>query len=134
MGNLSHGEEVERICRNCEASRGRRLTIIIGWWMLSFALHEMKCTQEAYENLAAARDKFSGEWILHYNLACYLSRLGRLDEARVSLKHAKVGKKLENGTDANAATKTLASYRVARQLKNTKPVSVPPLGRKAAPR
>ena len=59
-----------------------------GWWMLSFALHELKRTEEAYENLASVMDKFKGEHIAHYNLACYLAQLGRLDEARLSLKHA----------------------------------------------
>jgi len=59
-----------------------------GWWMLSFALHGMKRTQEAYDNLAGVRDKFPGEFIVHYNLACYATQLSRLDEARVSLKRA----------------------------------------------
>lgn len=59
-----------------------------GWWMLSFALHELKRTQEAYENLASVVDQFKGEYLAHYNLGCYLTQLGRLDEARLSLKRA----------------------------------------------
>jgi Flp pilus assembly protein TadD len=59
-----------------------------GWWMLSFALHALKETQEAYENLASVRYKFGVEWMLHYNLACYLAQLGRLKEARVALARA----------------------------------------------
>lgn len=59
-----------------------------GRWRLSFSLHETKQTQEAYDNLASVADKFAGEFITHYNLACYLTRLGRLDEARARLKRA----------------------------------------------
>ena len=56
--------------------------------MLSFALHELKRTQEAYDNLASVREKFTCEFTVHYNLACYLTQLGRLNEARASLKRA----------------------------------------------
>lgn len=59
-----------------------------GWWKLSFVLHEMGRTQEAYDNLASVLEQFSGEWLAHYNLACYLTRLARLDEARVHLAKA----------------------------------------------
>ena len=59
-----------------------------GWWMRSFALHELERTQEAYENLVGVVKRFKGEGMAHYNLACYLTRLGRLDEARASLKIA----------------------------------------------
>lgn len=59
-----------------------------GWWMKSYALHEMKRTQEAYENLAAVIPKFSREHTAHYNVACYLVRLGRVDDAREYLKVA----------------------------------------------
>lgn len=59
-----------------------------GWWMFSFAMHEAGRTQEAYDSLLRVRGKFSGEYLLHYNLGCYLTRLGRLDEARGSLKAA----------------------------------------------
>ena len=58
------------------------------WWMISFALHELKRTQEAYDNLAAVRGRFDAEWIVHYNLACYLVQLGRIDEARPCLARA----------------------------------------------
>ena len=59
-----------------------------GWWKLSYTLHELRRTQEAYDNLVYVLDRFSGEWLLHYNLACYLARLSRLDEARIHLKTA----------------------------------------------
>ena len=58
-----------------------------GWWMLSFALHELKRTQEAHNNLAGALWRFKGEWLAHYNLACYLVQLGRIAEARERLKY-----------------------------------------------
>ena len=51
---------------------------------------ELKRTQEAYDNLAKVSERFKGEHILHYNTACYLTQLGRLDEARTALKHALV--------------------------------------------
>ena len=59
-----------------------------GWWMFSFAMHEAGHTQEAYDSLVSVRAKFSGEYLLHYNLGCYLARLGRLEEARGSLRAA----------------------------------------------
>lgn len=59
-----------------------------GWWMKSYALHELKRTQEAYENLASVIPKFSREHTAHYNVACYLTQLGRADDARDYLKVA----------------------------------------------
>ena len=59
-----------------------------GWWMLSFALHESKRTQEAYDSLASVRARFTGEFVTHYNLACYLVQLGRIEEARPCLAKA----------------------------------------------
>jgi tetratricopeptide (TPR) repeat protein len=75
------------------AEVARRLTTVApdffdGWWMLSFALHEMKRTQEAHDNLASVIERFKGEFLAHYNLACYLVQLGRVEEARGSLKCA----------------------------------------------
>jgi tetratricopeptide (TPR) repeat protein len=57
-----------------------------GYWMRSHSLRELGRTQDAYDALAAVRQKFSGEWMLHYHLAIYLCLLGRLDEARISLE------------------------------------------------
>jgi tetratricopeptide (TPR) repeat protein len=51
------------------------------WIHRSFALHELKCTREALENLLPAAEKFPGVWMIPYNLACYCTQLGRLDEA-----------------------------------------------------
>jgi Flp pilus assembly protein TadD len=45
-------------------------------------------TQEAYDALIAVRERFAGEFLLHNNLACYLCRLGRIDEARAAIAKA----------------------------------------------
>ena len=47
----------------------------------SFALHELKRTKEAYERLRPVIDRFPGEWMMRYNLACYACQLGNLKEA-----------------------------------------------------
>ena len=64
----------------------RELTMVdrkvaFGWIHLSFALHELKRTQEAYDNLIGVLDAFPDEWLMRYNLACYACQLGNLDEA-----------------------------------------------------
>ena len=60
----------------------------IGWIHRSFALHEMKRTQEAYDKLKPALDIFEGEWLHLYNLACYTCLLGNVDEARELIEEA----------------------------------------------
>ena len=63
-----------------------------GWINLSFALHELALTKEAWENLFAVAEKFPREPTISYNLACYGAKLGRLWEAEQWLKRAfKVG-------------------------------------------
>ena len=52
-----------------------------GWIHRSFALHELKRTQEAYELLLPSLSLFKGIWTVPYNLACYLAQLGRIDDA-----------------------------------------------------
>src|ERR1051325_11088066 len=42
-----------------------------GWIHQSFALHELKRTREAWENLVAVSDRFPHEPTVSYNLACY---------------------------------------------------------------
>lgn len=59
-----------------------------GWIHHSFALHELKRTQEAYSHLATVADKFPDNWCIPYNLACYCAQLGRLDEAQDWFKKA----------------------------------------------
>ena len=59
-----------------------------GWIGRSFALHELKRTQEAYDLLLPAKDKFPKNLTIPYNLACYCSQLKQLSEAQVWLKMA----------------------------------------------
>ncbi len=51
------------------------------WIHRSYALHELKRTQEAFDSLLPAARKFPKHWLIRYNLACYCSRLGDADEA-----------------------------------------------------
>jgi hypothetical protein len=59
-----------------------------GWICRSFALHELKRTQEAADKLEAAADLFPSIWTIPYNLACYACQLGKLSEVREWLKDA----------------------------------------------
>ena len=59
-----------------------------GWIGRSFALHELKRTQEAHDFLVPAGDKFGKSWAIPYNLACYCAQLNRLDEAQIWFKKA----------------------------------------------
>ena len=59
-----------------------------GWIHLSFALHEQKKTQEAWDNLVGVAQRFPDEHLIPYNLACYAAQLGHLQEARDLLKKA----------------------------------------------
>jgi tetratricopeptide (TPR) repeat protein len=58
------------------------------WIQRSFALHALNRTQEAFDNLVPAAEKFSDVWQIPYNLACYCSVLGRFDEAQHWFKKA----------------------------------------------
>lgn len=59
-----------------------------GWINRSYALHELKRTQAAADKLEAAADLFPSVWNIPYNLACYASQLGQLEEAREWLRDA----------------------------------------------
>ncbi|SPE53331.1 conserved hypothetical protein [Verrucomicrobia bacterium] len=59
-----------------------------GWFMLAYALHELKRTKEAREILVSVAAKFPEEFLMRYNLACYACRLGDLKEAREWLEQA----------------------------------------------
>lgn len=59
-----------------------------GWIRRSFALHELKRTQEALDKLLPAVEKFPEVWTIPYNLACYTCQLGRCDEAESWFKRA----------------------------------------------
>ncbi len=59
-----------------------------GWIHRSYALHELRRTREAQENLLQAVDLFPDQSIIPYNLACYACQLGDLDAARKWLRRA----------------------------------------------
>ena len=68
----------------------------LGWIHLSYALHELKRTQEAWDNLIAVVDDFPKEPTMPYNLACYACQMGDLPEARRWLKKTlSLGRKKE---------------------------------------
>jgi tetratricopeptide (TPR) repeat protein len=58
------------------------------WIHRSFALHELKRTQEALDQLRPAADRFSTIWTIPYNIACYCAQLGQLDACQVWLHRA----------------------------------------------
>ena len=53
--------------------------------------------KEAYKILAPMREIFPDEWLISYNLACYLCQMNRLDEADEMLAEARKmsGEKVE---------------------------------------
>jgi tetratricopeptide (TPR) repeat protein len=58
------------------------------WIHRSFALHELKRTAEAFEQLVCVADDFPEVWTIPYNLACYCAQLGRLDDGEAWFKKA----------------------------------------------
>jgi len=58
------------------------------WIHRSFALHELKRTQEAYDQLLRVADRYPKLWTIPYNLACYCAQLGRLEECQSWFKRA----------------------------------------------
>jgi tetratricopeptide (TPR) repeat protein len=58
------------------------------WIHRSFALHELKRTQEAFDQLLGASERFSEVWTIPYNLACYCAQIGKLEECRAWLNKA----------------------------------------------
>ena len=59
-----------------------------GWINRSYALHELKRTTDARDNLLRVVDTFPACATMRYNLACYESQLGRLEQARSWLEKA----------------------------------------------
>lgn len=59
-----------------------------GWIHLSYSLHELKLTEDAYDNLVCMADHFEGEPVIAYNLACYSCRMGQRAESLNWLKQA----------------------------------------------
>jgi len=60
----------------------------LGWIHRSYALHELKRTQEARDYLLIVVDKFLLSATVRYNLACYECQLGNLVQARKWLETA----------------------------------------------
>lgn len=58
------------------------------WIHRSFALHELKRTQEAFDHLVLVADEFPKVWTIPYNLACYCAQLGRMEECQAWFKKA----------------------------------------------
>ena len=54
----------------------------LAWVHRSFALHELKRTAEARDNLLRVVDRFPNDGTMRYNLACYECQLGNLERAR----------------------------------------------------
>lgn len=54
---------------------------VVGYIHRSFALHELKRTQEAFDLLRPVLEKFPDDPVIPYNLACYRCQLGWLDDA-----------------------------------------------------
>jgi tetratricopeptide (TPR) repeat protein len=64
------------------------------WIKQSYALHELKRTQEAWDALAQVSEHFPELSTIPYNLACYACQLGQVQPALTWLKKAmKVGGK-----------------------------------------
>ena len=59
-----------------------------GWIHRSYALHCLKRTQEAYDQLKPALEQFSEVELPWYNLACYACVLGNKEEAKELLDKA----------------------------------------------
>ena len=59
-----------------------------GWIHQSYSLHELKRTDEAWEQLLPAASKFPEDTVIPYNLACYACQLGDLLVARDWLQRA----------------------------------------------
>ncbi len=104
-----HAEVLRAWYLVCEASHDWQLAVEVGrtichvfpessygWNQLSFALHQVNRTGEAYEVLLPVAHKFPQEPVIPYNLACYSCRLGKSDEAwEWFLKAVKIGGKKE---------------------------------------
>ncbi len=60
----------------------------LGWVHRSYALHELKRTQEARDQLLPVVDKFPISATIRYNLACYECQLGNLERAKEWLEAA----------------------------------------------
>jgi len=68
---------------------------------LAYALHELKRTKEAWDALLPFADKLPSEWVIPYNLACYIAHLGDLVAAHDWLAQAfRLGNEKETKSQA----------------------------------
>jgi Flp pilus assembly protein TadD len=58
------------------------------WIQRSYALHELRRTQEAWDQLLAAATLFPRDTTIAYNLGCYACQLGQIDTARRWLRQS----------------------------------------------
>jgi predicted Zn-dependent protease len=56
-----------------------------GWIHSAFALHELKRTREAFDQLRPVAERFPNVWTIPYALACYCAHLGRFIESQLWL-------------------------------------------------
>ena len=77
-------------------------TLSFGWIHRSYALHELKRTREALDQLLPAVRRFPKEATVRYNLACYECVLGNLEKAR---------RRLAETFKIAASEETLEEYR-----------------------
>jgi len=59
-----------------------------GWIIQAIGLEKMRKIQEAYSLLLGVLPKFSKDFFVHYNLACFACRLGKNEEAWSLLKNS----------------------------------------------
>ena len=85
QANQKRWEEALVLARQIIAAAPERCS---GWIDQSYALHELKRTAEAREQLLTVTDKFPGVAIIPYNLACYCCQLGDPPAARQWLEKA----------------------------------------------
>lgn len=52
-----------------------------GYIKRAYALHELKRSQEAWDTLHPTSERFTDNWLIPYNLACYAAQLGRPADA-----------------------------------------------------
>jgi tetratricopeptide (TPR) repeat protein len=60
----------------------------LGWNYISISLYRLGELQKAHALLSDKLKYFAGDWITHYNLACYCCQLGELDKSKELLDHA----------------------------------------------
>jgi tetratricopeptide (TPR) repeat protein len=70
------GEDWEMAMQIAEDFRRANPDSPFGFVHLAYALHELRRTKEAQNVLLPVVEKFSDEYIIRYNLACYACQLG----------------------------------------------------------